>query len=319
MADSLDAQGGRRRYPDGATIRRWHAPDGWALRVFDWPVERPLQRGSILFQGGRGDFIEKYLESFAHWHARGWRVTAFDWRGQGGSGRTTPAPHVGHIADFADFIADLRSFWAEWSAAAQGPLVAMGHSMGGHLLLRALAERAVAPDAAVLIAPMLGLQAPMSPRLGALAAGAMMRLGDPARAAWKGNERPNTRLSRQALLTHDDARYEDELWWQAKDATLLTGPPSWAWLTQGFASTQRLNASPALREVVKPVLMLVAEADRLVDPRAALRVAQTLPDVRVIRFGAESAHEILREVDSVRNRALAEIDAFLDARAQTRA
>ncbi|KQN25635.1 lysophospholipase [Sphingomonas sp. Leaf33] len=317
MSDFHDASGERRRYPADATITRWLAPDGWPLRVFDWPAGGGVApRGSILFQGGRGDFIEKYLESFAPWHARGWRVTAFDWRGQGGSGRTTPAPHVGHIADFADFIGDLRAFWAAWSATAPGPLIAMGHSMGGHLVLRALAERAIDPQAVVLVAPMLGLRAPISARVGEAVAGLMTRLGDPARAAWKGNERPHTLKSRQSLLTHDDARYCDELWWQAQDASLLTGPPSWTWVAQGFASTRRLNASPALADVRTPVLMLVAEADGLVDPRVALAVAARLPDARVVRFGSESAHEILREVDSVRGRALTEIDAFLDARAQ---
>ena len=117
-------------------------------------------RGSILFQGGRGDIIEKYLESFAHWHERGWNITAFDWRGQGGSGRLSPDPHVGHATDFGAFIADLKQFWAEWAPTAPGPRVIMGHSMGGHLILRALAEGAITPDAAVLIAPMLGLHAP---------------------------------------------------------------------------------------------------------------------------------------------------------------
>ncbi|MFD1786276.1 alpha/beta fold hydrolase [Sphingomonas floccifaciens] len=309
----------RRGYPEGASITRWRAPDGWMLRRFDWPAPPGSARGSILFQGGRGDFIEKYLESFAHWHARGWSITAVDWRGQGGSGRTTPAPNVGHIADFAEFIADLRALWSDWAADAAGPRVAVGHSMGGHLILRALAERAIAPDAVVLVAPMLGLRAPVSPRLGEGIAGLMTRLGDPARAAWQGNERPHTRRSRQSLLTQDDDRYADELWWQARDPALVTGPPSWRWLAQAFASTRTLSASAKLAQVATPVLMLVAEADRLVDPHTAIAVARRLPDARVVRFGAESAHEILREVDPVRLRALAEIDAFLDARAGKRA
>jgi lysophospholipase len=66
------------------------------------------------------------------------------------------------------------------------------------------------------------------------------------------------------------------------------------------------------------VQMLVAEADQLVDARAALRVAATLPNVEVVRFGTESAHEILREADPVRLRALAAIDGFLDAEAPRR-
>jgi lysophospholipase len=35
----------------------------------------------------------------------------------------------------------------------------------------------------------------------------------------------------------------------------------------------------------------------------------------VVAFGPESAHEILREADPVRNRAITAIDHFLDSRA----
>ena len=315
MADFQASPDPRRRHPANATIRVWNARDGWPLRTFDWPAPAGARRGSILFQGGRGDFIEKYLESFAHWHAAGWRITAFDWRGQGGSGRTTPSAHVGHIDDFATYIADLRDFWSDWAATAEGPCIAIGHSMGGHLVLRALVEQAIAPDAVVLVAPMLGLHAPIGPRFGESMAKLLAGFGKPTRAAWKGNERPHTLVSRQALLTHDADRYADELWWHGQNDALLTGPPSWNWVLQGFASTRKLNADPGLVTLDIPTLLLVAEADKLVDPRAALATAQRLPDARVVRFGSESAHEILRETDPVRNRALAEIDIFLDARA----
>ena len=308
----------RRAIPPGAVVGRWRAPDSAVLRTFDWPAAPGASRGSILFQGGRGDMIEKYLETFAHWHVRGWRVSGFDWRGQGGSGRGTPAPHVGHIADFAAYIDDLRAFWAEWRAGAEGPCVAIGHSMGGHLILRALAEGAIDPAAAVLVAPMLGLRSPIGARLGERLARLMARLGPDTRPAWKGNERPYTTTPRHRLLTHDATRYEDELWWQAQDPALRAGPPSWRWLVEAFASTRALAASPALATMAVPVLMLVAEADRLVDPAAALAIAARLPDARLARFGAESAHEILRETDAVRDRALNEIDAFLDARAPAR-
>ena len=48
----------------------------------------------------------------------------------------------------------------------------------------------------------------------------------------------------------------------------------------------------------------------------AVTIAGLLPDAELVRFGKESAHEILREVDPVRDRALREIDTFLSARAQ---
>ncbi|CAN5496964.1 alpha/beta hydrolase [soil metagenome] len=303
----------RRAIPSDARLTEWHAPDGWALRRFDWPGSG---RGSILFQGGRGDIIEKYLESFEHWHAQGWSVTAFDWRGQGGSGRLARNSRVGHIDDFGTYIADLKAFWADWSATAQGPRVLMGHSMGGHLVLRALAEGAVDPDAVVLIAPMLGLHAPLgSAWVGERLARTLGGIGNSARPAWKQNEIPGTRSPRQKLLTHDIARYDDEIWWKEARPELLLGPPSWRWVIEAFKSTRILRANRTLKSIRTPLLALIADADLLVDPKLAARTVAKLPQARIVHFGKESAHEILREADPVRNRAIGEIDLFLAARA----
>lgn len=305
----------RRAIPAGASVRYWPAPDGWHLRAFAWPAETATPRGSILFQGGRGDVFEKYLEAFAHWHAQGWTVTAFDWRGQGGSGRLTRAANCGHIDDFGTFIADLRAFAAEWQAATPGPHVVMGHSMGGHLVLRGLVEGAITPDAAVLVAPMLGFRSPFGP-LGERMARILGGVGDSSRPAWKGNEKPYTTDTRASLLTHDAERYADEIWWQTHQPETVTGPPSWRWVIEAFRSMRETAADPRLKTMRVPVLMLVAKADGLVDARAALKLAPKLRDARVVAFGPESAHEILREADAVRNRAIGEIDLFLAARAQ---
>jgi lysophospholipase len=312
MRAMSDPAAARRAIPGDAHVTTWAAADGWPLRRFD---RAGAGRGRLLFQGGRGDVFEKYLETFAHWHARGWSVSAFDWRGQGGSGRLGRDPLVGHADDFAPWIADLEGFWRSWSTARDAQsCVIVGHSMGGFLTLRALADGAIRPRAAVLVAPMLGLRSPVGARVGEGVARIMARLGDPARAAWKANERPG-RMDRSRILTGDAARYADEAWWYERQPDLRLGPPSWAWLAAAFAGTRRLRADPALARVETPVLMLVAACDALVDPRAALAVAARLPRCTVVRFGAESAHEILREADPVRDRALAAIDAFLDEHA----
>ena len=54
---------------------------------------------------------------------------------------------------------------------------------------------------------------------------------------------------------------------------------------------------------------------RLVDPAAIERQAARLPNAKLRAWGAESAHEILREADGVRDQALDEIDRFLAANA----
>ncbi|RYD45938.1 MAG: alpha/beta hydrolase, partial [Sphingomonadales bacterium] len=258
----------RRSIPAGASVRQWTAPDGRELRAFAWPAASESPRGSILFQGGRGDVFEKYLEAFGHWHAQGWTITWFDWRGQGGSGRLTDAGNCGHIEDFGDYIADLRAFYAEWAAATPGPHVVMGHSMGGHLVLRGLVDGAIRPDAAVLIAPMLGFRSPFGP-FGERMARILGNAGNSARPAWKTNEKPYTRDSRYSLLTHDADRYDDEIWWQNENPEIVTGPPSWRWVIEAFRSMRELRDNPRLKKMPVPVLMLVAKADELVDARAA--------------------------------------------------
>jgi lysophospholipase len=122
-------------------------------------------------------------------------------------------------------------------------------------------------------------------------------------------------LQRQRRLTSDLDRFAEQQAWRAAQPELALGPPSWHWLAEAFAATGRLRADPRLRNISTPVQMLLADEDRLVDTRAARAVAAILPDAEVHRFGPESAHEILREVDVVRDRALVAIDDFLDRRA----
>ncbi len=265
---------------------------------------------------GRGDAYEKYLESIAHWHRQGWNVTAADWRGQAGSGRLGADAVTGHIDDFGLWIADLATFWGQWAGERDGPLVLAGHSMGGHLVLRAVAEKALSPvpDALVLTTPMLGVHPQSVPlRIQSAIAGLMSRIGDPRRPAWKWSEKPGeVPRFRQVLLTHDDARYADELWWRENRPELVMGPGSWGWVNSAMKSIALQEQPGVLEGVDLPVFMLGTSADKLVSPRAIRRAAKRLPHVEYLEFGAEAAHEILREADPIRDRALAAIDSFLD-------
>jgi lysophospholipase len=292
---------------------RWSASDGHLIRRIDLPAATGSVRGSILFLGGRGDFYEKYLETLVHWARRGWRVTAADWRGQAGSGRLGADSVTGHIGDFSRWVDDLAEFWALWSAETPGPHVLAGHSMGGHLILRAAAEGRVRPDALVLSAPMLGLLGSLPPLLMHGAARLMTALGDHRRPAWKWSERPGEPpASREHLLTHDAKRYGDELWWRAHRPELVMGPGSWNWVERGYASMRALAAPGALERVSVPTLVLATTADKLVAYPPIAAAAARMPNARLVTFGEEARHEILREADPVRARALGAIDAFLD-------
>jgi lysophospholipase len=303
----------RRAIPAAGRESLWVQSDGYAIRRIDWTPDGPA-RGSLLFMPGRGDHYEKYLETLSDWHARGWRVTAADWRGQGGSGRLGLDPVTGHVDDFAIWIDDLAAFWKQWQGQVPAPHVLVGHSMGGHLVLRALAERRVDPQAAVLMAPMLGLlPRSVPPVLLHAAAWLMGRLGDPRRPAWRWSEKPGALpAGRVNLLTHDPARYADEAWWREARPGLVMGPGSWGWIAAALTSIRLLNRPGALEAVDTPVLLIGTSTDRLVEYGAIERAARRLPHGELLRFGSEARHEILREADPVRDRALGAIDAFLD-------
>lgn len=300
----------RRSYPADAVVGTYVLPDGWALRTFDRAQDGA--NGSILWLGGRGDIIEKYLECLADWHGAGWHVSSFDWRGQGGSGRILPDPSVGHIDDFSIWIDDLANFWADWTARTPGPHIVMGHSMGGHLVLRALVEKRIVPDAAVLVAPMLGFVGKIPHWL---TARVVRALGNrfPHRKAWKQNERPSPPdASRQGYLTHDDDRYADEIWWKDQKPELGLGPPSWGWMAASMASYAVIDRPGAVEAVRLPVSIVATDGDQLVSPKAIRTAAARLPDGELLIFDKSAAHEVLREVDAVREVGMARIASFFD-------
>jgi lysophospholipase len=307
----------RRALPNGARLSSWTAADGWPHRRLDWrQPEGKSVRGSLLFVAGRGDFLEKHIEIYAWWQARGWNVTTFDWRGQGGSRGDIVG---GHLDSFDPLVEDLASLLRDWIASSPGPHVAIGHSMGGHLLLRTLADRAPPPtrslDAAVLVAPMLMINsAPLPAFAAASAASLLSLLGGGRRPAWRQrNSRGGGGSFRQGKLTGCRDRYEDELWWWEREPDFNLGAPSWGWLKAAYASCASLTEA-RLRKVRTPMLLIGAERDRLVSSAAIRRAASLLPNAELLMF-PDAAHEILREVDEVRLRALAEIDAFLDRHA----
>jgi len=303
----------RRAIPAEASETRWHTADGWPVRRIDWPMPDNC-RGSLLFLPGRGDCYEKYLETLDYWHRQGWKVTGADWRGQAGSGRLGKDATTGHVSDFSVWIDDLARLWQDWKAETPGPHVLAAHSMGGHIVLRALAERRVDPDAMVLSAPMLGFHSWGLPLIVLhLAARMMCLIGDRRRPAWKWSEKPGqVPEGRDLLLTHDPDRYSDEMYWREARPELVMGPGSWGWVERAYASA-RLLARPGLLEAVRtPVFIVGTTADALVSFPTIATDARRLPKGELLALGAEARHEVLREVDAVRDRCLHAIDGFLE-------
>lgn len=303
----------RRALPEGVVFGNWSGPDGWPHRMLDWPQpDGAPVRGSLLFLGGRGDFIEKYLEADGHWHGRGWNLASFDWRGQGAS---RGGIESGHLDSLDVLVEDLTAFVAQWRERSPEPHVVIGHSMGGHVLLRALAEGLVGLDAAVLIAPMIAINSgPLPGWVASTIARTLSRLGLSRVPAWKQDaQKPGFGSARQGRLTASRERYEDEIWWWQREPGYDIGAPSWGWLDHAYRSSAALTAE-RLDTIDTPILIVGTEGDRLVSPAAIRRAAGLLPNAELTMFEG-AAHEILREADPVRLEAFTRIDAFLDVRA----
>lgn len=307
----------RRTLPAGGTTRHISLRDGWPVRVWQRATTAPdgQRRGTILLADGRADYIEKYAESLHDLADAGWSLYAFDWRGQGLSRRLGRTARHGASPGFGVWAADMAELVARAAAASPGPLVAIGQSMGGHILLRHLAMAGAGPiTRAVLISPMLGLAArPIGPVLLRLIARRQVAAGNGGAFAWgTGPQRPGEASElRQRWLTSDAARSGDERWWVGQYPALALGGATWGWLDDALASIAALGAPGRIEQVAVPVLMLIPQIDALVDSAAARRMAARLPRAELAVFGG-AGHELLREADGIRRAVLARLLAFLD-------
>jgi alpha-beta hydrolase superfamily lysophospholipase len=152
--------------------------DGLTLNLRAWP--RADARGTALLVHGLGEHIGRYEHVAAQLNRCGRRVVGYDQRGHGTSEGARGALHRGD-----DLLHDLALVIDAVRASHPGPLVLLGHSLGGLVAARMVAGglEAAAPawyrkvDALVLSSPaldpglraidklLLSLLAPLAPKL----------------------------------------------------------------------------------------------------------------------------------------------------------
>lgn len=302
--------------PKAAIVGREVMADGATVRTLLYRHEKPI--ANLLLLTGRADFHEKWADAIHLLHNLGFAIATFDWRGQGGSDRLTTSG-AGHIDSFETWLSDLSQL-SDWACRALpgNRWLALGHSMGGHLLTRWTADERSRPlelrrklDGIILAAPFFGLGGPAAMKMAAMRlAPIQVARGLADQFAWgqtpygKLHQRPE----RQLLLTASRAHFEDEGLWLGARPDLATGGVSWGWL-QAFAASERLLEASPLEKFAYPVLMLLAGKEKLVDNKAALAIAARLPDVHVHAVEM-AAHELLRESEPTRKLVLDMISSF---------
>ena len=288
--------------PARAEVAWLMRPDGRRLRTALFTATG-APRGSVVLSGGRNEPIEKYFEVIGELQARGFTVLAHDWRGQGLSDRALADRLRGHCDSHEQLVADFTALLAHYLDRLPAPRIAVGHSMGGCLTLRALVEGEAASGrlaGAVLSAPMLSLVTrPLPPPIARVVARLSRLTGRADRYGPAGRGRPFDLPFEGNVLTQDRARFARYRAQVAACPDLALGGPTWGWLDAAFRGMAVLARPDRLRRVTIPVVICSAQRDRLVDAAAHRRAVHLLPRGRLVEVPG-AFHEILMETDERR-------------------
>ena len=246
------------------------------LAVYDWalPASKPL--GTVVLVHGLGEHAGRYGEVAAHLHQWGFAVRAYDQQGHGRSeGARGDLLRPGSLqADLCRVIDDSR----QRPAGADTPLILLGHSLGGLVVARALAECLRPVDAAILSSPALGVFPNLIEK---------MLLASLPR--WVPHLRVDNGLKIDFLSRDPDVvkAYRADALVHRRISTGLA-----AWILENGEKT--LNDAPQWQV---PTLLLYAGQDKLVNPQATAEFAHAAPP-KVVQTQCFEAmyHEIFNDL-----------------------
>jgi lysophospholipase len=218
----------------------------------------------------------------------------------------------GHVRDFSEYDLDLETFMKEVVLPdCPPPIFALGHSMGGAILIRAAHRGHRWFDRIVLSAPMIALTGMRATRL-ARATVRLLRLSGFGKSLVPGGTL--TLVGSEPFignpLTSDPVRY-------ARSAAVLEAAPGLglggatvAWANSAFRVMQEF-ARPGYASMIRqPILMVAAGRDKVVSTAAIEEFAIRMrAGSQLMIAGAQ--HEILMEQDRLRSQFWAAFDAFV--------
>jgi alpha-beta hydrolase superfamily lysophospholipase len=283
--------------PAMPTLRRMHAlhtRDDLPLHVRQWTLKQRA-RGLVLLVHGLGEHIGRYAHVAAWLNQAGWDVAGYDHRGHGASGGRR-----GAVARPDSLLDDLGVVIDTLASEPRRPLVLLGHSLGGLIAARFVAEglslhRAAwwrPVDAVALSSPALdpgmnGMQKLLLSLLGRLAP--QFAVSNGLKPAWVSSDPAVVRAYVDDPLVHDRVT-----------------PMLVQFIVDAGAD---VRASAARWHV--PTLLLWSGADRCVAPGGSAAFAAAAPRARLTHTCyPRMAHEIFNEPD--RERPLADLTRWLD-------
>jgi lysophospholipase len=297
--------------PDGAVTGMIKTRDGVSIRYARWHPP-PGRKGTVCLFQGRAEFIEKYFETVRELRTRGFAVATIDWRGQGGSARSLADPRKGHVGDFSEYERDVEALMTNVVLPdCPPPIFAIGHSMGGTVMMRVARQGSRWFDRVVLSAPMIKLSGKRNAVPAKITIRAMRLMGmGSAYVPGGSNTMVATGSYVNNIATSDPVRHARTKAVLEAAPELGLGSPTVSWLDAAYRTMGDI-ASPAYAGKVRQPLMLIAAGrDQVVSTAATEDVAVRLrAGSHLIIAGAR--HELMMEQDRYRAQFWAALDAFV--------
>jgi lysophospholipase len=297
--------------PDDVVSGSIKTPDGVTLRFARWS---PLaeRKGTVVLLQGRAEYIEKYFETVRDLRARGFAVATFDWRGQGLSDRALANHRKGHVRNFSEYATDLEAIMEQIVLPdCPPPIFALGHSMGGAIVIRACHDGSRWFERMVLSAPMIALRPGRLTGIAGPLARFMRLMGRGSGYVPTGD---GDALGAEDfignVLTSDPVRYARNMAVLEQAPELGIGAPTVAWLDAALRLMKRFAAPGYAGHIRQPILLVAAGRDEVVSTPAIETFGMNLLAGRPLIL-AGSKHEILQEQDLYRGQFWAAFDAFV--------
>ncbi len=277
------------------------------LRVMICGPDTDAPRGSIIFQPGRTEFIEKFFETANDLVGRGFNVLILDPRGQGLSSRLLDDRMKSWVDSFDSYADDLVFITNVFKDDLPKPHILMGHSMGGTIGLLAILTGRVNPSAAVFSSPMLEFQDMSTPFMAGLvkilAASGLKYKTLPFQAGRNGTPVPF--ISNK--LTSDEARYKTWASYFENHENLRVGAPTFGWIAAAIKAMKFIRKNAEHLSI--PSLIISCGGDPIVTPKSIEEFAKRSKAEHLNIPGA--LHEILLETDANRRIFWQKFDDFL--------
>ncbi len=268
-------------------------------------------RGTILLQQGHNEFIEKYFETIQELIDRNFNVVCFDWRGQGMSDRMINNINKSYISDFSIHEKDLKFIIQNIiNKNFTHPLIGIGHSMGGHILLSSQELIKNSFKTVILSAPMLGFK--NESLLFSLIYFVNLFGKDenyfPGSKPNMGQETP----FEQNDLTSDFTRYKRTQRLVEKHPNIRLWGVTNSWVKAAKESILKLRKNGWAESIGTKILIINPLMDKVVDSNKTVKIAKRLPNCEIININ-NVEHEILMEKDIYRNMFWNLFDDFLSS------